>query len=82
MLSVLSVVIHRFMLHVLATRDVDMRLAHCALTRLCQKQSVCKPVSVWSELELRWTSFLRCNFPCNRFVSVQTGLKRERQQTK
>ncbi len=29
------------------------------------------------ELELRRTSFLRCNLPCNRFVSVQTGLKRE-----
>ncbi len=33
------------------------------------------------ELELRRTSLLHCNFPCNRLVSVQTGLKRERQQT-
>ncbi len=29
------------------------------------------------ELELIWASLLYCNFPCNHFVSVQTGLKRE-----
>ncbi len=29
------------------------------------------------ELELRQTSLFHCNFPCNRLVSVQTGLKRE-----
>ncbi len=29
------------------------------------------------ELELRRTSLLRCNFPCNRFLSLQTGPKRE-----
>ncbi len=29
------------------------------------------------ELELRRTSLPCCNFPCNRFVSVQSGLKRE-----
>ncbi len=29
------------------------------------------------ELKLRRTSLLCCNFPCNRFVSVQTGLTRE-----
>ncbi len=30
----------------------------------------------WLTLELRRTTLPRCNFPCNRFISVQTGLKR------
>ncbi len=29
------------------------------------------------KLKLRRTSLLHCNFPCNRFISVQIGLKRE-----
>ncbi len=29
------------------------------------------------KLKLRRTSLLHCHFPCNGFVSVQTGLKRE-----
>ncbi len=42
-LSELSGLIGRSMLHFLATGDVSSsRLAHHALTRLCQQQSVCK----------------------------------------
>ncbi len=33
------------------------------------------------ELKLRWTSLPCCNSPRNPFVSVQTGLKRERETT-
>ncbi len=41
--NVLSVPIGWSMLHLLATGDVGTsRLAHRALTRLCQQQSVCK----------------------------------------
>ncbi len=29
------------------------------------------------KLELRWTGLLHCSFPCNHFVSVQIGLKKE-----
>ncbi len=75
-LSVLSVLIGRSMLHFLATGDVGTSwLAYCALTRLCQQQSVCSHTVSRLELELRRTSLLCCNFPCNRLVSVQTGLK-------
>ncbi len=43
-LSVLSVLIGRSMLHFLVTGDVGAcRLGHYALTHLCQQQSVCKP---------------------------------------
>ncbi len=51
-----------------------------ALTLLWQQQSVCSHTVSRLELELRRTSLLRCNFPCNRLVSVQTGLK-ERETT-
>ncbi len=44
MLSVLSVLIRWSALRFLATGDFGTsRLAHCALTRLCQQQTVCKP---------------------------------------
>ncbi len=43
-LSVLSVLIRWSTMRFLATGDVGTsRLAHCALTRLCQQQSVRKP---------------------------------------
>ncbi len=78
-LSVLSVLIEQSMLRFLATGDVSTSwLAHRALTRLCQQQSVCKPHISRLELELRRTSLHGCNFPCNHLFSVQTGLKRER----
>ncbi len=80
-LSVLSVLIGRSTLCFLATGDVGTSwLAHRALTRLCQQQSVCSHTVSRLELELRRTSLLCCNFPCNRLVSVQTGLK-ERETT-
>ncbi len=46
------------------------------MTRLCRQQNSWKRQRQL-KLELRQTSLLCCNFPCNHLVSVQTWLKRE-----
>ncbi len=78
-LSVLSVLICRSMLPFLATGDaITCWLAQCALTRLCQQQCLQAASSVGSSWSWDGSVYsFCCNFPCNCFVSVQTGLKRE-----
>ncbi len=67
--SLYSVLICKSTLCFLATGDVDMSwLAHRALTRLCQQQSVCKP----------HRQSARAGAEADQFTPVQTGLKRER----
>ncbi len=48
-----------------------------ALTSLCNNRVSASDTVSRLELELRPTSLLCCNLPCNRYVSVQTGLERE-----
>ncbi len=78
MLSVLSFLIGRSTLRLLATGDIGMsRLAVCALRSDSPLPTMLSKSHTVSGLGLglRRTSLLCCNSPCNRFISVQTGLK-------
>ncbi len=80
-LFALSVLIGWSLLHLLATGDVSVswlaaRTLRTWLASADFRVSASDTISRL-KLKLRQTSLLRCNIPRDRFISVQTGLKRE-----
>ncbi len=73
-LTVLSVLIGRSTLRLLATTDIGTSWLAVHASR---SDSPLLTTVSQLKLELRWPSLLRCNFPCDCFVSIQTGLKRK-----
>ncbi len=80
-LSVLSVLIGRSKLHFLATGDVGTSCLSCSCLilwlALTDNRAFASDTVNRLKLKQRWSSLPCCNFPCNHFISVQTGLKRE-----